>query len=103
MIQIVKLLTIFFVVSTSALFFMKGILWTLLQWGAKFAVPLALILCAIYVWSFFLVKSIEGVKIPKLALVWIWAIGFSEILLLGGLYHLTPQNFPSFVGEFFFN
>ena len=82
---------------------MKGILWTLLQWGAKFAVPLAIILCAIYVWSFFLVKSIEGVKIPKLALVWIWAIGFSEILLLGCLYHLMPQNFPSFVGEFFFN
>ena len=103
MLQIVKLLAIFFVVSTSALFFMKGILWTLLQWGAKFAVPLALILCAIYVWSFFLVKSIEGIKIPKLDLVWIWAIGFSEILLLGGLYHLTPQIFPSFVGEFFFN
>ena len=103
MLQIVKLLTIFFVVSTAALFFMKGILWTLFQWGTKFALPLALILCAIYVWSFFLVKSIEGINIPKLALVWIWAIGFSEILFLGGLYHLTPQNFPAFVGEFFFN
>ena len=103
MLQIVKLLAIFFVVSTSALFFMKGILWKLLQWGAKFAVTLALILCAIYVWSFFLVKSIGRMNIPKLALVWIWAIGFSEILLLGGLFHLIQQNFPSFVGEFFFN
>ncbi|GIT65295.1 MAG: hypothetical protein Ct9H300mP23_09220 [Nitrospinota bacterium] len=65
MLQIVKLLTIFFVVSTSGLFFMKGILWTLLQWGAKFAVPLALILCAIYVWSFFLVKSIGVSKFPN--------------------------------------
>ena len=103
MLQIVKLLIIFFVVSTSALFFMKGILWTLLQWGAKFAVPLALILCAIYIWSFFLVKSIERINISKLTLAWIWVTGFSEILLLGGLYHLTPQNFPTFVGEFFFN
>ena len=103
MLQIVKLLTIFFVVSTAALFFMKGILWTLFQWGTKFALPLALILCAIYVWIFFLVKSIEVINIPKLALVWIWVIGFSEILFLGGLYHLMPQNFPSFVGEFFFN
>ena len=103
MLQIFKLLTIFFVVSTSALFFMKGILWTLLQWGAKFAIPLALVLGAIYAWSFFVVQSIEGIKIPKLVLVWIWAIGFSEILFLGGLYHLIPQYFPSIVGEFFFN
>ena len=90
-------------VSTLALFSMKAILWTLLQWGAKFALPLALILISIYGWSFYLVQQVEGIKLPKSILVWIWAIGFIEIIIMGGLYHLTPQFFPSILGEFFFN
>jgi len=90
-------------VSATALFFMKAILWTLFQWGAKFALPLAFILLAIYVWSFYLVNSINRIDFSKSAMVWVWAIAFSEILFLGGLYHLTPQFFPSFVGDFFFN
>ena len=90
-------------VSALALFAMKAVLWTLLQWDARFALPLALILIAMYTGSFYLVQTIEGVKLPKSVLIWIWAIGFIEIIILGGLYHLTPQYFPSFVGEFFFN
>ena len=90
-------------VSTLALFSMKAIIWTLLQWGAKFAIPLALILISIYGGSFYLVQHIEGIKLPKYILTWIWAIGFIEIIIMGGLYHLTPQYFPSFLGDFFFN
>lgn len=103
MFGIVKILPLFVVVSISALFFMKAILWTLLQYGAKFALPLALVLCTIYVWSFYLVNSIKNINISKSNLVWVWAIGFLELVFLGGLYHLTPQYFPSFVGDFFFN
>jgi hypothetical protein len=93
---------IFFIVSTVALFFMKAILWALFQWGAKIAIPLALILSAIYIWGFFLTESRGRFNIPKTTLAWIWTIGFIELLFLGGLYHLTPQFFPSFVGDFFF-
>ncbi len=94
---------IFFAVSTSALFFMKAILWSLFQWGAKVAVPVALLLFPIYIWSFYLVKSIETIQFSKSVLTWIWVIGFIELLVLGGLYHLIPQFFPAIVGEFFFN
>ena len=90
-------------VSALALFSMKAILWTLLQFGARFALPLALILVLIYVGTFYLVQQAEGIKLPKSVLVWIWVIGFIEIIISGGLYHLTPQYFPSFVGDFFFN
>ena len=90
-------------VSTLALFSMKAILWTLLQWGAKFALPLALVLILIYGGSFYLVQQFEGINLPKSVLIWIWAIGFIEIIIMGGLYHLTPQFFPSFLGDFFFN
>ena len=90
-------------VSILALFSMKAILWTLLQLGAKFALPLALILISIYGGSFYLVQQIEGIKLPNSVLIWIWAIGFTEIIIMGGLYHLTPQYFPSFLGDFFFN
>ena len=102
----IRKFNIFFVlisVSTLALFSMKAVLWTLLQWGAKFALPLALVLILIYGGSFYLVQHIEGIKLPKYILTWIWAIGFIEIIILGGLYHLTPQYFPSFLGDFFFN
>ncbi len=91
---------IFFIVSTVALFFMKAILWALFQWGAKTAMPLALILSMVYVWGFLLAKSKSDIS--KTALTWIWTIGFIELLFLGGLYHLTPQFFPSIVGDFFF-
>lgn len=93
---------IFFIVSTVALFFMKAILWTLFQWGAKIAIPLALILSAIYIGGFFWAKSKDRFDISKTALAWIWTIGFIELLFLGGLYHLTPQFFPSVMGDFFF-
>lgn len=96
------IIVIFFSVSTVALFFMKAILWSLFQWGAKIAIPLALILSAIYIGSFFLAKSNSRFNISKTALAWVWAIGFIELLFLGGLYHLTPQFFPSIVGDFFF-
>lgn len=81
---------------------MKAILWTLLQWGAKFALPLALILISIYGGSFYLVQRIKVIRLPKSVLVWIWAIGFIEIIIMGSLYHLTPKYFPDFLGEFFF-
>jgi hypothetical protein len=93
---------IFFIVSAVALLFMKAILWVLFQWGAKIAIPLALILSAIYIWGFFLAKSKGRFDISKTTLAWIWTIGFIELLFLGGLYHLTPQFFPSIVGDFFF-
>ena len=92
----------FFIVSTVALFFMKAVLWTLFQWGAKIALPMALILSSIYIWGFFLAKLKGRFDIPKIALAWIWSIGFIELLFLGGLYHLTPQFFPSVIGNFFF-
>ena len=93
---------IFFVASAIAIFSMKTILWVLLQWGAKMAIPVALILSAVYVWSFFLVRSKGRFNISKKVLAWVWVIGFIELLFLGGLYHLTPQFFPSIVGDFFF-
>jgi hypothetical protein len=96
------IILIFFIVSTVALFFMKAVLWALFQWGAKVAIPAALILSSVYIWSFYLVKANNRFDISKTALAWIWAIGFIELLFLGGLYHLTPQFFPSFVGNFFF-
>ena len=92
----------FFIVSTVALFFMKAVLWTLFQWGAKIALPMALILSSIYIWGFFLAKLKGRFDIPKIALAWIWSIGFIELLFLGGLYHLTPQFFPSIIANFLF-
>ena len=96
------IILMFFIVSTVALFFMKAILWTLFQWGAKIAIPVALILSSIYIWGFFLAKSKGRLDISKTAIAWIWSIGFIELLFLGGLYHLTPQFFPSVIGNFFF-
>ena len=90
-------------VSTLALFSMKAILWTLLQWGAKFAIPLTLILISIYGGSFYLVQQIEVIKLSKSVLIWIWTIGFIEIIIMGIFYHLIPQYFPDFLGDFFFN
>lgn len=98
-----KILTLFFIVSTVALFSMKAILWTLLQRGPKFALPLAFFLITTYLGSFHITHSKKVFAISKKFLIWIWALGFLEIVLLGGLYHLTPQYFPSFVGDFFFN
>jgi hypothetical protein len=96
------IILIFFVASAIAIFFMKTILWVLLQWGVKVAIPVALILSAVYVWSFFLARSKGRLNTSKKVLAWIWVIGFIELLFLGGLYHLTPQFFPSIVGHFFF-
>ena len=92
----------FFIVSTGALFIMKAILWALFQWGATIAISLALILSSIYIWCYFLAKSKSEFDISKTALAWIWTIGCIELLFLGGLYHLTPQFFPSVIGNFFF-
>ena len=96
------IILIFIVTSAIAIFFMKTILWVLLKWGAKMAIPVALILSAVYVWSFFLARSKGRFNISKKIFAWIWVIGFIEILFLGGLYHLTPQFFPSILGNFFF-
>ena len=93
---------IFFIVSAVALFFMKAILWALFQWGAKMAIPVALILNSIYILSFFFAKSKGQFDVSQTALAWIWTIGFIELLFLGGLYHFTPQFFPSAIGNFFF-
>ncbi len=100
--QIFLFLIIFLAVSALALFSMKAILWVLFQMGGKFAVPLAIFLSIIYLWSYKLVRSMNRLALPKKALSCIWTIGFIELLLLGGLYHLTPQFFPSVVGDFFF-
>ena len=100
--QIILFLIIFSVVSIMALFFMKAIVLVLLQWGGKFAFPLAIFLSTIYVWCFRFARSIRGFALTTRALGWIWVLGFTELLLLGGLYHLTPQFFPSWVGNFFF-
>jgi hypothetical protein len=96
------IILMFFVTSAIAIFFMKTILWVLFQWGAKLAVPVALILSAVYIWSFFVARSMGRFSISTKVLAWIWVIGFIELLFLGGLYHLTPQFFPSIVGDFFF-
>jgi len=96
------IILIFFVASAIAIFFMKTILWVLFQWGAKMAIPVALILSAVYIWSFFVARSKSRFNISNKVLAWIWVIGFIELLFLGGLYHLTPQFFPSIVGDFFF-
>ena len=101
--QIVLFLIIFLVVSIMALFFMKAIVLVLLQWGGKLALPLAIFLSTIYIWCFKLARSTEGFALTTRALGWIWVLGFTELLLLGGLYHLTPQFFPSWVGNFFFH
>lgn len=95
------IILMFFIVSTVAIFFMKAVLWVLFQWGTKIAIPLALILSSIYMLGFFLAKSKGRFDISKTALAWIWTFGFIELLFLGGLYHLTPQFFPSIVGDFF--
>jgi len=100
--QTVLFLIIFSVVSIMALFFMKAIVLVLLQWGGKFAIPLAIFLGTIYIWCFKLANSIEGFALTNTALGYIWVLGFIELLLLGGLYHLMPQFFPSWVGNFFF-
>jgi len=102
MVRKFKFFLVLISVSALALFSMKAILWTLLQSGAKFALPLALILISFYGGSFYFVQQFEGIKLPKTVLVWIWSIGLIEIIILGGLYHLTPQYFPSFAGDFFF-
>ena len=103
MIRKFKIFLVFISVSTIAIFSMKAILWTLLQWGAKFALPLAFVLILIYGGSFYFIQQFEEIKLPKSVLIWIWTIGFIEIIIMGGLYHLTPQFFPSFLGDFFFN
>ena len=102
MIRKIKIFLVFISVSALAIFSMKAILWTLLQWSAKLALLLALVLISIYGGSFYLVQHIEGIKLPTSVLIWIWTIGFIEIIIIGGLYHLTPQLFPSFLGDFFF-
>ena len=100
--QIVLLFIIFSAVSIMALFFMKAVVLILLQWGGKFAVPLAIFLGTIYVWCFKLANSIEYFALTTRVLAFVWVLGFIELLLLGGLYHLTPQFFPTWVGNFFF-
>lgn len=81
---------------------MKAVLWALLRWGGEFAVPLAFFLGAIYIWSYKITKSLCGAALPNTALIWIWALGFIQLLILGGLYHLAPRFFPSIAADFFF-
>ena len=76
------IILIFFVASAIAIFFMKTILWVLFQWGSKMAILVVLILSAVYIWSFFVVRSKGRFNISKKVLACIWVIGFIELLFI---------------------
>jgi hypothetical protein len=96
---------IFSIVSCSTLFAMKYILWAMFNWGGGKAIGLALIFSCVYIGSFFAItkKWIQYEElVSKNTLKWIWVLGFVQLAVLGGLYHLLPQFFPAPIADFFF-
>ena len=96
---------LFVVVSCTALFGMKYILWAMFKWGGGKALGLALVFTSIYVGSFFAITHSHTLKkhqISYAALKLIWVLGFLQLAVLGALYHLLPQFFPTIIADFFF-
>jgi hypothetical protein len=96
---------IFIVVSCTALFAMKYILWAMFKWGSNGALGLALIFTCLYTGSFFAITkkcTRHEQYVSKKTLKWIWIFGFLQLGMLGGLYHLLPQFFPAPIADFFF-
>jgi hypothetical protein len=96
---------LFAVVSGISLFAMKYILWAMFKWGGGGAIGLALIFTFVYIGFFFAVtKNWEGYEqyVSYAGMKWIWALGFMQLAILGVLYHLLPQYFPTIIADFFF-
>ena len=77
---------LFTVVSCTALFAMKFILWAMFKWGGIGAIGLALIFTCIYVGSFFTITKKwawheQYVSLTTLKLI--WALGFVQLAVLG--------------------
>ena len=93
-------------VSCTSLFAMKYILWTMFKWGGLGAILLALIFTCIYIGGFYtLTKKWAGYEhyVSLTGLKWIWVLGYFQLAVLGGLYHLLPQYFPAVIADFFFS
>lgn len=96
---------LFIIVSCTALFSMKYILWAMFKWGGYQALGLALVFTSFYVGSFFAIKKVwtrQDHQLSNTTLKLIWVLGFIQLAVLGGLYHLMPQFFPAIVADFFF-
>ena len=96
---------IFTVVSCTTLFAMKYILWAMFKWGGSGALGLALIFTCLYVGSFIAITqkwTRHEQYVSQKTLKWIWILGFVQLGVLGGLYHLLPQFFPAPIANFFF-
>ena len=93
-------------VSFTSLFAMKYILWAMFKWGGLGAILLAMIFTCIYIAGFYtLTKKWNGYKecVSLTGLKWIWILGYIQLAVLGGLYHLLPQYFPAVIADFFFS
>jgi hypothetical protein len=92
-------------VSGISLFAMKNIIWFMFKWGGGRAIGLALIFACVYVGGFFAVtKNWEAYEqhVSYAGMKWIWALGLLQLAVLGALYHLMPQYFPTIIADFFF-
>ncbi len=96
---------LFTVVSGISLFAMKYILWAMFKWGGGGAIVLAVIFTCIYIGGFFAVTKKWAryqQYVSHAGLKWIWTLGFVQLAVLGALYHLFPQFFPTIIADFFF-
>ena len=76
------------------------------KWGGIEAILLAVIFTCIYIAGFYtLTKKWNGYKecVSLTGLKWIWVLGYIQLAVLGGLYHLLPQYFPAVIADFFFS
>ena len=76
------------------------------KWGGLGAILLAMIFTCIYIAGFYmLTKKWNGYKecVSLTGLKWIWILGYIQLAVLGGLYHLLPQYFPAVIADFFFS
>ena len=76
------------------------------KWGGLGAILLAVIFTCIYIAGFYtLTKKWNGYKecVSLTGLKWIWILGYIQLAVLGGLYHLLPQYFPAVIADFFFS
>ena len=76
------------------------------KWGGLVAILLAVIFTCIYIAGFYtLTKKWNGYKecVSLTGLKWIWILGYIQLAVLGGLYHLLPQYFPAVIADFFFS
>ena len=76
------------------------------KWGGLGAILLAVIFTCIYIAGFYtLTKKWNGYKecVSLTGLKWIWILGYIQLAVLGGLYHLLPQYFPAVIADFYFS